>query len=151
MRLLRFIDDTDGFRLLSTRSDQVLYSFVLYTTILLTEKAITAEEVEFFLSGGVALAAIPNNPASDWLPDKSWGEICRVHVLPGFANFRSSFAHDLNAWRRYYDLLNPENSPIPSPWEEMLTPFQKLIVTRMIRTDKVIIMVRVLGHTKRKT
>lgn len=118
-----------------------MYSFILYTTILISENTITREEMTFFLSGGVALAAISENPASSWLPDKSWGEICRVHVLPSFVDFQSEFARDLNAWKRYYDLPNPEDSPIPGPWETSLTPFQKLIVTRMIRPDKVMIMV----------
>ncbi|XP_076243987.1 dynein heavy chain at 62B [Calliopsis andreniformis] len=122
--------------------DKVLYSFVLYTTILLTENAITEEEMMFFLSGGVALAAAPPNPASSWLPDKSWGEICRVHTLPSFSSFQKNFIGNLNAWKNYYDLLNPEDSPIPSPWEQTLTPFQKLIVVRMIRTDKVMIMLQ---------
>ncbi|KAF3425858.1 hypothetical protein E2986_01736 [Frieseomelitta varia] len=122
--------------------DKILYSFILYSTILISENTITREEMMFFLSGGVALAAIPENPASSWLPDKSWGEICRVHALPSFVDFQSSLAHDLNAWKQYYDLLNPEDSPIPDPWETSLTPFQKLIVTRMIRPDKVTIMIQ---------
>ncbi|XP_043264608.1 dynein axonemal heavy chain 7 [Colletes gigas] len=122
--------------------DKVLYSFVLYTTILLTENAITKEEITFFLTGGVALAEIPRNPASDWLPERSWGEICRVRILPSFANFQTNFLRNLNAWKDYYDLLDPENSPIPDPWEKTLTPFQKLIVVRMIRTDKVMIMIQ---------
>lgn len=126
--------------------DQILYSFVLYTTILISENTITREEMTFFLSGGVALAAIPDNPASNWLPAKSWGEICRVHILPSFANFQSNFTRNLNRWKQYYDLSNPENSQIPDPWEKNLTPFQKLIVTRMIRTDKVMIMVKHTDH-----
>lgn len=126
--------------------DQILYSFVLYTTILISENTITREEITFFLSGGVALAAIPDNPASNWLPSKSWGEICRVHILPSFADFQSNFIRNLNRWKQYYDLSNPENSPIPDPWEKNLTPFQKLIVTRMIRTDKVMIMVKHTDH-----
>ncbi|XP_053982803.1 dynein axonemal heavy chain 7 [Hylaeus volcanicus] len=122
--------------------DKVLYSFVLYTTILLTENAITKEEMTFFLSGGVTLAATPSNPAASWLSDKSWGEICRVHVLPSFADFQRSFLRNMTAWKKYYDLLDPENSPIPDPWEKTLTPFQKLIVVRMIRTDKVMITIQ---------
>ncbi|XP_076648749.1 dynein heavy chain at 62B [Halictus rubicundus] len=122
--------------------DKVLYSFMLYTTILITENAITTEELMFFLTGGVALASTSENPEAAWLPDKSWAEICRVHALPSFANFQTSFLHNRNEWKRYYDLTNPENAPMPNPWENTLTPFQKLIVVRMIRTDKVTIMIQ---------
>lgn len=107
----------------------------------MTEEAITRDEMTFFLSGGVVIAGLPENPVT-WLTDKSWGEICRVQTLPNFANFQSSFTHDIAMWKEYYDLLNPEKAPIPEPWEERLTPFQKLIIMRMIRTDKVMIAVK---------
>lgn len=127
-------------------SFQLLYSFILYVTISLSKNMITQEEITFFLSGGVALATIPDNPAPAWLPDKSWAEICRSNVLSSFAKFQQSFLDDLHDWKKYYDLLNPEDSPLPHPWETVLTPFQKLIVTRIIRTDKVMIMVRTVRH-----
>ncbi|XP_017762251.1 PREDICTED: dynein heavy chain 12, axonemal-like [Eufriesea mexicana] len=147
-RRLAFLRETFTYNLYQNvcrslfEKDKILYSFILYTTILISENAITKEEMTFFLSGGIALAAISSNPASKWLPDKSWGEICRIHVLPAFVNFQSSFVSNLNPWKEYYDLLNPENSPIPDPWQKSLTPFQKLIVTRMIRADKVMIMIQ---------
>nr|XP_033342927.1 dynein heavy chain 12, axonemal isoform X1 [Megalopta genalis]XP_033342928.1 dynein heavy chain 12, axonemal isoform X2 [Megalopta genalis] len=122
--------------------DKVLYSFMLYTTILLTENMITREELTFFLTGGVALATVPVNPMADWLPNKSWAEICRVRSLTGFADFQGSFLRNGNEWKHYYDLTNPENASMPEPWEKTLTQFQKLIVVRMIRTDKVTIMIQ---------
>ncbi|XP_076756861.1 dynein heavy chain at 62B [Xylocopa sonorina] len=147
-RRLAFLRETFTYNLYQNvcrslfEKDKILYSFILYTTILVSEEMITTEEITFFLSGGVALATIPDNPASNWLPDKSWGEICRVHVLPSFVDFQASFLRNLNAWKQYYDLSNPENATIPHPWENSLTTFQKLIVTRMIRTDKVMIMIQ---------
>ncbi|KOC62554.1 Dynein heavy chain 7, axonemal [Habropoda laboriosa] len=147
-RRLAFLRETFTYNLYQNvcrslfEKDKLLYSFVLYTTILMTEKALTREEISFFLSGGVALAAVSDNPGSDWLPDKSWGEISRVHILPSFVNFQSHFTRNLNRWKQYYDLTNPEDSPIPDPWGRSLTPFQQLILTRMIRTDKVMIMIQ---------
>nr|XP_012154186.1 PREDICTED: dynein heavy chain 12, axonemal isoform X1 [Megachile rotundata] len=147
-RRLAFLRETFTYNLYQNvcrslfEKDKVLYSFILFTTILASENAITKEEIMFFLSGGVELAAAPRNPASSWLPDKSWGEICRSNVLPSFANFQDSFVRNQSAWKKYYDLLNPEDSPIPEPWQTTLTPFQKLIVTRIIRTDKVMIMIQ---------
>ncbi|CAK9798694.1 Dynein axonemal heavy chain 7 [Anthophora quadrimaculata] len=147
-RRLQFLRETFTYNLYQNvcrslfEKDKLLYSFVLYTTILIREEIVTREEMSFFLSGGVALAAVPPSPATDWLPDKSWGEISRVHLLPSFADFQSSFTRNLTKWKQYYDSTNPEDSPIPDPWEKSLTPFQHLIVTRMIRTDKVMIMIQ---------
>jgi len=35
----------------------------------------------FFLTGGVGLENIHANPASDWLSDHSWNELCRLDEL----------------------------------------------------------------------
>jgi len=35
----------------------------------------------FFLTGGVGLENKEENPASDWLSDKSWDELCRLDRL----------------------------------------------------------------------
>jgi len=35
----------------------------------------------FFLTGGVGLENKHLNPASEWLSDKSWDELCRLDEL----------------------------------------------------------------------
>lgn len=44
---------------------------------------------------------------------------------------------DVSLWRQYYDDRAPHKAELPPPWQK-LTPFQKLIVLRCIRPDKVI-------------
>lgn len=114
-----------------------MYSFVLCTTILLANGEINRDEMMFLLTGGIALGNEIENPASSWLSDKSWDEICRVGDLAPFADFKKSFTQNINSWQKFYDLMSPQNSPLPEPWESKLTIFQKLIVMRLIRPDKV--------------
>ncbi|XP_015126095.2 dynein heavy chain 12, axonemal [Diachasma alloeum] len=121
--------------------DKVLYSFLLYTTILLAEEKIIKNELMFFLSGGIVVGKTPQNPAADWLPDKSWEEISRVGQLPPFSNFPKSFEIHLNEWKQLYDSMSPEKSKYPEPWESTLSDFQKLIVLRMLRPDKITLKV----------
>lgn len=98
---------------------------------------ITKEELSFFLSGGIGLANTVKNP-TNWLLDKSWDEMCRADdTLPPFRGFLDDFRANVTAWKKFYDLMNPQDAPIPQPWEQKLTAFQKLIVMRMIRPDKV--------------
>lgn len=112
------------------------------TTILLAKEEINRDEIMFFLTGGIALGNELENPASSWLSDKSWDEICRVGTLRSFANFKDSFTKNTSAWQKFYDLMNPQNFPLPEPWEKDLTMFEKLIVMRLIRPDKTIAKVR---------
>lgn len=121
---------------------QLLYSFVLCTTILLANEEINRDEITFFLTGGIPLGNELENPASNWLSDKSWDEICRVGTLRSFVNFKDSFIKNINIWQNFYDLMNPQNSSLPEPWEKNLTIFQKLIIMRLIRPDKAVAKVR---------
>ena len=78
------------------------------------------------------------NPAPSWLADKAWEEIRRVANMSAFAKFLDGFTKNLAKWKEFYDSVNPELAELPEPWEKELTDFQKLVVMRMIRPDKVI-------------
>jgi len=48
----------------------------------------------------------------------------------------------------YYDLTDPENSKFPSPWYEKLSDFQRILIIRTIRPDKVISVITKLIKTE---
>lgn len=125
-------------------SFQTLYSFILCTTIQQANGEIPREEMNFFLSGGLMLPVTSvDNPAHELLSEKSWDEIKRSSNLNPFENLPEDFMHGkASKWKSFADALNPEIEPLPQPWEKTLTDFQKLIVMRMIRPDKVIPKVR---------
>ena len=95
----------------------------------------------FFLTGGVGLENKIPNPSPSWLSDKSWDEICRMTDLKGFKKFRKSFEENLSEWKRYYDDREPHSAILPHPWNDELTDFQKMVVLRCLRPDKVIPLV----------
>ena len=87
--------------------------------------------------GGVGLENTYSNPDSSWLSEKSWDEVCRMCDLPGFKGFRDSFIDHVDEWRGYYDDRIPHNAELPMPWQKNLNDFQRLIVLRCLRPDKV--------------
>jgi dynein heavy chain len=91
----------------------------------------------FFLTGGVGLENKLANPDPSWLSDKSWDEICRMSDLPKFKGFRESFSSNVAEWRKYYDSRTPHEVELVAPWQTNLNDFQRMIVLRCIRPDKV--------------
>ena len=43
-------------------------------------------------------------------------------------------------WRKVYDLKEPQNAHLPSPWDRKLNEFQRMTVIRCLRPDKVRVM-----------
>ena len=44
---------------------------------------------------------------------------------------------NLDKWNQYYNAREPHNEDLPSPWQDELNEFQRMIILRVIRPDKV--------------
>lgn len=117
--------------------DKLLFSLLLAVNLMFQKEELDRDEWMFFLTGGMGLENPHSNP-STWLPTQAWDEFCRANELPTFSGIRDHVRKNLNAWKEIFDSLEPHNMALPKPYDETLTQFQKLIVLRCIRIDKVI-------------
>ena len=46
----------------------------------------------------------------------------------------------IEEWRKYYDDKAPHEAELPSPWQTKLNEFERMMVLRCIRPDKVSIV-----------
>ncbi|XP_073507678.1 dynein axonemal heavy chain 3-like [Phyllobates terribilis] len=117
---------------------KLLFSVLLCVGLQRNKGLINNDEWHFLLTGGVALEIPHPNPAPVWLKDKSWGELLRLSTLPLFKGLDDHFCSNLTEWKNIYDSSHPNEMELPDPWEDLLTAFQKLLVIRCLRPDKVI-------------
>ena len=53
------------------------------------------------------------------------------------ADFLPSFQSSLPEWQELYNSPEPQNAQLPEPWHADTTEFQKMMIVRCIRPDKV--------------
>nr|XP_022323965.1 dynein heavy chain 7, axonemal-like isoform X6 [Crassostrea virginica] len=116
--------------------DKLLFSFLLCVNILKHDKLINEEEWRFLLTGGIGLDN-PNANPTDWLPSKAWDEICRLEDMDQFKGMRTKFISQKDGWREVYDSVDPMHQKMPGDWDEKLQTFQKLLLLRCLRPDKI--------------
>jgi len=71
--------------------DKLLFSFLLCISILRSQKEINESEFSFLITGGLMLSNEYENPASSWLSEKSWSEICQLSEITNFKGLRENF------------------------------------------------------------
>ncbi|CAB0001089.1 unnamed protein product [Nesidiocoris tenuis] len=127
--------------------DKLLFSLVLTANLMFEKGDLGQDEWMFLLTGGTGLDNPYPNPSS-WLPSQSWDEICRLTHLPAFAGIKDHLQRNLTDWKRLFDSSEPHFEPLPLPYKDSLNDFQKLIVLRCIRIDKMIPGVQQLVEVK---
>uniref|UniRef100_A0A8D2LID0 Dynein axonemal heavy chain 1 n=1 Tax=Varanus komodoensis TaxID=61221 RepID=A0A8D2LID0_VARKO len=94
------------------------------------------DEWRYLISGG-AVKTMRDNPASAWLYERAWNDILSLSNLHNFSKFADDFVANLPAFRVIFDSAEPHREPLPGIWNSKLDSFQKLLVLRCLRGDKV--------------
>ena len=119
--------------------DKLLFSFLLCANLMKARKAMDQVEFMFFLTGGVGLENKLPNPDPSWITPKTWDELCRMCDLSGFKGFREAFNSAPREWRKVNESKTPQAFvEYPEPWKSKLTDFQKIVLLRVLRPEKVV-------------
>lgn len=123
---------------------KLLFSYILTIKILFGYNEMDAEEWRYYLAGPTGEIEIAKNP-TDWLGELEWAEVYKqlfcMTKLPCFKGFDSYFIQNNKAFQKIFDSTEPHNMPTPGDWNKKLNSFQKMIVLKSIRPDKMTLAV----------
>ncbi|KAH0950776.1 hypothetical protein HN011_006322 [Eciton burchellii] len=116
--------------------DKLLFSLLLSVNLLNKQGQLSIAQWMFLLTGGVGLENPFANP-TDWLPSRSWDELCRLNDVSGFSGLKDSFEQSIDAWKKIFDHKEPHTLTFPEPWHT-LNRFERLLILRCICPDNVV-------------
>jgi len=119
---------------------KLLFSFILTMKILEGYNQIDMNEWRYLLTGPQGTISIPPNPTT-WLSENTWKsiyeEIHGLDKLEKFKSFERFFLTNVDLFRNIFDSLNAHEEPLPSEWDQKLNEFEKMLIVKAIRSDKV--------------
>ncbi|XP_014373608.2 dynein heavy chain 10, axonemal, partial [Alligator sinensis] len=119
--------------------DKLLFSFNMTIKIEQADGRVPQEELDFFLKGNISLEKSARKKPCTWLSDQGWEDIMRLSQLfpEKFESLPDDVEKNPDVWKNWYDLDALEQSPFPTHYCNSLTHFQKLLLLRCFRVDRV--------------
>jgi len=119
--------------------DKKMFSFLITVQILRQEGVISTEEWSFFLNkGGMVDEATLSEVPAEWMKVKTWAAISKLEEIQGFFGLTDNIRKNSSEWKAWYDLETPEKEKLPCGYEDKLNRFQRLLVLRALREEKVV-------------
>lgn len=125
--------------------DKLLFSFLLSIRIKQFRKEIEESYYSFFLTGAVGKpdSWISMPTKYKWMNKITWENFCKLSEFKGpFDNIHITFESMGADWDRIYNSEDPLNEEFPQLLEKRLTYFEKLMVMKLVRPDKIVPMVQ---------
>lgn len=130
--------------------DKLLYAFSIAVNINLTAHVIVEKEWQMFMVGAVPDSSIlishpmPESLKIYDIPEKIWMSI--VQLETDLAMVFGGICEDVNlkasSWAEIFKTETPHTDKLPGSWETSLTEFQRLLLIRFIRDEKLVFAVR---------
>ncbi|KAM3610556.1 uncharacterized protein V6R79_005609 [Siganus canaliculatus] len=118
---------------------KLLFSFNMTLKIEQAEGKAPQEELEFFIKGNLSLEKSKYKKPCDWLPDQGWEDVVKLAELfpDHFGTLPNDVEKNSTDWKSWFDLNGPEQAVFPMKYEATLSAFQKLLLLRCFRVDRV--------------
>ena len=126
-------------------SHKLVFSFLIAARTVYGINAFEKEELKEFVSSFSGSLTAPENPTT-WIEENIWPstfkKIYGLSTLKAFEGFDEYFMNNSEQFKKIFESNNPHKQAIPTPWEKKLNAFQKILLLKAFRPDKVIVVLK---------
>lgn len=121
---------------------KLTFSMLITVKILEGNNNMNNQEFDFYLKGNVSLEKLSHEKPFDWISDQGWKDLLKLPTLETdgpnpFENIIDDVAMNEKAWKEWYDVDDCENKPLPLNYDEKLSKFQKILLVKCFRVDRI--------------
>lgn len=118
---------------------KLLYSFQMTISLQQSAMLLKQSELDFFIKGSVSLEKSEQACPVKWLSDKGWKDLLTLSqdFPEEFGEIPQHFIENIPDWYEWYDLEAPEERDFPGEFNFLLTSFQKMMLLRCFRSDRI--------------
>ena len=117
--------------------DKLTVSTLLTLRIATNDGKLTQEEVDYLVDGKQSPDPGNMGPLHEWLPVSIWPRIKALEGLKRFSGLGDAMQSESDEWQRWFDSEMPEVTKFPGEYQKTLSQFDRMIVLRAMRPDRV--------------
>ncbi|XP_064619187.1 dynein axonemal heavy chain 10-like isoform X2 [Lineus longissimus] len=118
---------------------KLLFSFQINIKLEMDEGRVKQDELDFFIKGNIALEKAKRTKPFKWFPDEGWEDCVRLtEIAPeAFGTLLDDIEKNETAWKTIFELDAPESAHLPLKYDKVLSEFQRLMLLRCFRVDRI--------------
>ncbi|CAM9266952.1 unnamed protein product [Chrysoparadoxa australica] len=116
--------------------DKLTVSTMLTLQIAVCDGKLNQEEVDFLVMSKASLDPGNMGPLGEWMPEAIWPKIKALEGLKRFHSLGDAMQSDSDDWQAWFDNEQAESAKLPGDFEKSLSKFDRLILLRAVRPDR---------------
>jgi dynein heavy chain len=118
--------------------DKLIVSTLLTFAVLQADGLIVEKEMDMLVRGAKVSSPPPiTDELSTWLMDAQWAGILALEDHQPFGGIAKDMEKKSDMWHKWGSHELCETLPLPGEWEKSLTDFQRLLLLRAVRPDRI--------------
>lgn len=117
--------------------DKLTVATMVMLSIAVSNETLSFDDVQYLYLGKVV--ADPGNmgPLHEWMPEAIWPRVKALEGLKRFQGLGDNMHSDSDEWQAWFDNPTPESAKLPGDYQKQCTAFDRLILLRAVRPDRI--------------
>jgi dynein heavy chain len=117
--------------------DKLTVATLLTLRIATNDGKLSDEDLAFLVENKQSPDPGNMGPLHEWLPASIWPKIKAIENMKRFASLGDNMQSDSEQWQKWFDSEMPESAKLPGDYQKALDSFDRLILLRAMRPDRV--------------